>query len=146
MSDIAIKVLALARMGLGLGLLSVPATVTRLCLLPVVESDSLIYRVAGSRDLALGGLLWFASASGQQASSGSGEVPKDSSVSLRQALIAGVVADSLDFVSTVLCFADGNLASEPAVLFAVGSAAFLGFGLIGLRSSKLVAKGSTQIK
>lgn len=69
MSAIAIQVLAVARCGVGIALLALPQTTARIFMLPTAASSTLIFRLAGSRDLALGGLLWSASASAQPPSS-----------------------------------------------------------------------------
>ena len=87
MSAAAIKVLAVARGGIGIALLALPRTTARLCLLPTAASSSFILRLAGSHDFALGGLLWSASAFAQAPTSASAEIPKDHSLSLRQRLL-----------------------------------------------------------
>ena len=148
MTAIAINVLAVARSGVGIALLALPQTTARLCLLPIAASSSLIFRLAGSRDFALGALLWSASASAQTSTSASASADsrKDSVWGLRQALIAGAVVDAIDLVSVGACFADGSLALEPAMLVGAGAALFLGLGLVGLRSSRFSQDGFTQIK
>lgn len=141
MSTIAIQVLAVARCGVGVALLALPQTTARMCLLPTTASGSLIFRLAGSRDFALGGLLWFASAP-----SASADIPKDGLLGFRQALIVGTVVDAIDLVSVGACLADGSLALEPATLVGAGAALFLGLGLMGLRSPRFAPDGYTQIK
>lgn len=136
MSAIAINVLAIARSGVGIALLALPQTTARICLLPTAASSSLIFRLAGSRDFALGALLWSASASAPPSISASADGRKDGVLGLRQALIAGAVVDAIDLVSVGACFADGSLALEPAVLVGAGAALFLGLGLVGLRGPR----------
>lgn len=136
MTALAINVLAIARSGVGIALLALPQTTARICLLPVAASSSLIFRLAGSRDFALGALLWTASASTQPSTSASADSRKDNALGLRQALIAGAVVDAIDLVSVGACFADGSLALEPAMLVGGGAALFLGLGLVGLRGSR----------
>lgn len=144
MNAIAINVLAVARSGVGIALLALPQTTAHMCLLPVAASSSLIFRLAGSRDFALGALLWSASASAQPSTSASADSRKDSVLGLRQALIAGAVVDAIDLVSVGACFADGSLPLEPAILVGTGAALFLGLGLVGLRSSRFSQDGFTQ--
>lgn len=146
MSAIAIKVLAVAGSGVGIALLGLPQSTARMCLLPAAASSSLILRLAGSRDFALGALLWSASASAPPSTSASADSGKDSILGLRQALIAGALVDAIDLVSVGACFADGSLALESAVLVGAGAALFLGLGLVGLRSSRFAQDGYTQIK
>lgn len=154
MATIAIRALAIARCGVGIALLALPQTTARLCLMPASAPATLIYRLAGSRDFAVGGLLWSASATAPQPSSTAIEPPpsaasaKTSNPRLRQALIAGAIVDAIDLISVGASFADGSLPLEPAALVGAGAVLFLTLGLVGLRSSGLGLgySGYSQIK
>lgn len=143
MSAIAIRSLAIARSVVGIALLAVPRTTGRIFLLPTIASSTVFLRLAGSRDLALGGLLWSASQSAPPSSSASAD---PQSPALRQALIAGAVVDAIDLISVGACFADGSLALEPAALVGGGAVVLLGMGLVGLQSWRIGRGGYTQLQ
>lgn len=144
MSNIAITCLALARSLVGVALLALPQTTARIHFLPApAPSSTLLLRLAGSRDLALGGLLWSASRSAQPQSSPASDSQEPC---LRQALIAGVVVDAIDLVNFGACFLDGSLPLRPSVLVGAGATLFLALGLMALQSWRLPRGGYTEIK
>lgn len=129
MSALAIQSLAVVRCGVGIALLAVPRATARIFLLPTSPSNTLLFRLAGSRDLAIGGLLWFAFASAPASSSAPADTPN---LGLRLALVTGAVVDAIDLVSVGACFADGSLALEATALVGGGAAVLLGLGLVGI--------------
>lgn len=141
MSAIAIKSLAILRTVTGVALLALPGPTARLFMLPSASS-TLLLRLAGSRDLVLGGLLWSASQSATPSSSSSDDTQP---AVLRHALIANAVVDAIDLFAVGAFFAEGSMGLEPTLLVGGGAIVQLGFSLAGLRSWRFRQGGYTQI-
>lgn len=116
---LSIQSLSAIRLLFGTSCLVIPSLTTEMFLLtPVTGASILFLRLVGARELILGTFLWTA----------------DTSNLRRQSLLASIAADSIDVLSTVVGFFEGNLEQGAAAL-AGGVALFgVGLGLVGLRS------------
>lgn len=150
MSTYIIQTLAVARTLVGVSLLTAPLLTSRTFYLPASASSTLILRLCGARDAALGGLLW--SASRQSASTpnnnnnNSDNKSSSSPALLRSALITGAVVDAIDVLSVGACWVDGSVTAVPAAMVGGGAAVFLAAGLWGLRGVKLGVDGNAPVQ
>lgn len=140
MSLLIIKTLAVARTLVGVSLLAVPLLTSRTFFLPASTSTTLVLRLCGARDAALGGLLW--SASSRLSSS----TELASPALVRPALMTGAIVDALDVLSVGACLMERSVGVVPAAVVGGGAAVFLAAGLWGLRGAKLGGDGYTPIQ
>ncbi|OJJ58560.1 hypothetical protein ASPSYDRAFT_956365 [Aspergillus sydowii CBS 593.65] len=127
------SLLATSRMAVGLGFLTVPNHLSTLFVLPFSADASIGCRMAGSRDLVLGALLYTCcSGSTTTTTSGGAAVGKDkkksSGTDIQRALLAGIVVDALDVLACLWCYCDGSLPLTPALLLGGGAAVLCDIG------------------
>lgn len=158
MAAIAAYVLSLIRIGTGFAFLALPQFSCATFLVPQAAAPAAILatRLAGSRELAVGELQWYAlrrhragratfvdpasssdaaaehsqllprEAAGAKGLSASAEAPRRENM-VGYALMAGMAIDAIDVVSCLVCYAEGNLPLEPALL--VGGVGCVAFGV-----------------
>lgn len=112
---------------IGVQLLAVPQLTCRLMLLDTPPSTTILPRLAGTREVGLGALTWFAY---KGFTSGS-----YSANDLRRVLLWGnILVDGMDVIACILVFVSSpEEASAGLLLAATGSFAVL-LGFLGLRS------------
>ena len=151
-SSIPLHVLAISRMAIGVAALLIPLPTCSAFLIPVPATATLAVRLAGARDLAIGGLLLHSlrNSSAATATKSNGPIglhqdetkqplldgqkakmKSGSDAYLRSALLAGMVVDGIDVLSSAACFLEGNVSIEGALVFASGAGLFLGMGSWG---------------
>jgi hypothetical protein len=144
MTSLAINTLAIARMGIGAASLVAPLQIASAFLLPVAPIAILPIRLAGARDLAIGGLLWHASRTQsvplvgnkneQQSLLGKDNLP-DSNM-LRSVLWVNIAVDAIDVLSVAACLAEGAVPLDGGAVFIGGAMAFVGLGSWALMKMK----------
>lgn len=152
---IAVNTLSMLRMGVGLGLLGMPSKTAELFLLPAIPNATIALRMAGVRDFAIGGLLYATKLATLQARNvepkqdnspassllGKGDLKLAEKITsndeLRRALVTGIVVDAIDIVSCIICFEQGTLPGDAALLIGGGAVAFFGLGVLALSRSGL---------
>ncbi|KAL4862805.1 hypothetical protein BDV12DRAFT_178362 [Aspergillus spectabilis] len=128
------SLLALSRIAVGLGFLTIPRPFATLISMPFSPVAAIGCRMAGGRDIVLGVLLYTSlSGSGPSSAASSTDQKKTApdqsgSRALQRALLAGIVTDALDVACCLWCYADGTLPATPALLLAGGAALFLDLG------------------
>ena len=120
MSAVIVKSLAAIRMLVGVSFLATPVFAGRLFMLPFTPATTIIARLFGSRDLALGGLLWTAQPGDER----------------RRALTAGIVTDAVDALATGACLLEGNIDPVPGAVVGGGAATLMATGLVALRDRR----------
>lgn len=140
-SQLAVKTLASTRMLVGAGCLLIPAISSRFFGIGLEAPSRIFARLFGIRDLVLGAYLLTSYI--EYTSSGSGSAialtPAAGqsywlSRELRRALCIGLICDSVDVCSSILCIWEGNLSGRAIPLIGGGAAAFASLGVVGLRS------------
>ncbi|OJJ01159.1 hypothetical protein ASPVEDRAFT_82697 [Aspergillus versicolor CBS 583.65] len=128
------SLLATSRMAVGLGFLTIPKHVAALFNMPFSPEASIGCRMAGSRDIILGALLY--TCYSKQGYRGTAvERPKNGDqheqhgwTDTQRALLAGVVVDALDVLACWWCYCDGALPLTPALLLGGGAAVLCDIG------------------
>ena len=150
-SLIPLHALAFARIGVGIALLTVPAAAASTFLIPVAPAAILGIRLAGARDLAIGSLLFHTSR--RQTSQIAEKSSADSSIDdnnqyttplldvdprivqaqhdsmIKAVLATGIMIDAVDMLSCAVCFAEGNLPGDAALLVGGLAGGAVGLGL-----------------
>lgn len=111
-----IKTLSILRIILGAACVIAPQTSCELFFYPVPAAFSVLPRLFGIRDLALGVLLITAEDK---------HTPSGGRRELGRMLWANIAADSVDTMSIMLSLAQGNIGRLPAAAFGVGAGIFL---------------------
>lgn len=126
------SLLATSRMAVGLGFLTIPNHLATLFVLPFSAEASIGCRMAGSRDLVLGALLYTCcSESTTSAGTAVGKDKKKESsgwTDVQRALLAGIVVDALDVLACLWCYCDGSLPLTPALMLGGGAAVLCDIG------------------
>ncbi len=117
MSSALITTLVSIRGLIGISALAVPGLLAQIFLLPTSPANYLMYRLFGSRDLSLAGLLWTA------------KTPEER----RRALMIGAITDGIDTVSAAVCALTGTTELIPAAVAGGGAAVLCAMGLLGMR-------------
>ncbi len=120
----ALTFLASSRSLFGAAFLLAPEHSSGLINFPFHPNAAHGLRLFGVRDVVVGGLLW------------SADTPKLK----RQALIAGLIIDVIDLISTGVGLWEGTLDNTRAV-WTGGAAVFVALGLWGLRDLGLTRQG-----
>lgn len=142
--------LAFARMGVGIALLTAPAAATSAFLIPVAPVALLGIRLAGARDLAVGGLLLHTiraqpprveekpstdsdtNVDNQSSSPLLGDHRRTAQAQhdsvIKAVLVTGMVIDGLDVLSCAVGFAEGTLPGDGALLVGGFAAGAVGLG------------------
>jgi hypothetical protein len=139
LATVSISAISIIRAVVGGSMLLGPEHSAQLFGVPLAPETSIIGRLFGSRDLALGALLWYARATAISPSNilhfSNEAVSKDATGILKYALYTGVAVDLMDIGGCAVAFLDGTI-SERAVAFLGGGAVLLvtlaGFGLRSL--------------
>ena len=113
-ASLTVKTLSILKVGFGISCLAAPTLVSKVFMIP---GGNILFRLVGSRDLVVGGLLW---------TSNSAEEKK-------RALMINALIDGIDIVSCGVCLLEGSMDLVPAAAAAGGAALFLGLALLGLR-------------
>lgn len=124
----ATALLSLSRLGVGALSLAFPATASTTFLLPSPGGLTTFVRLFGARDAALGAYLWYAFRTSREDNSTSPAKARDvkreaRTRRLKDALLLGIIVDSIDVLSSTACVLEGNL--EPRQWPLVGGAAAL---------------------
>ncbi|KAL2822118.1 hypothetical protein BJX63DRAFT_427463 [Aspergillus granulosus] len=125
----SITALAALRMGIGASLLCLPKLViTHIFpfLLPYTGPVAVATRMLGCRDIALAALFYTRRTANEHDDS-------RQSALLKQALEAGIIADSLDVVGYVWCYGEGMLTLEGLPYLIVPAVGLLGLGLYNFK-------------
>lgn len=107
---------------------------------PLTSETSVVGRLFGSRDLALGALLWHARRAAAISQSNillqlsDTAVSKDASGILRYALYTGLAVDLMDVGGCTVGFFDGSVSERGAVVFGGGAVLLAILAGLGLRS------------
>ncbi|KAL3487261.1 hypothetical protein BJX62DRAFT_241190 [Aspergillus germanicus] len=128
----SITALAALRMATGVSLLCIPKPVlTHIFpfLLPYTGPIAVATRMLGCRDIALATLFYT-----RRATATTEEDPDlEQSVIIKQALTAGIVADSLDVVAYLWCYGEGMLGGEGLCYLILPAVGMLGLGVYSFR-------------
>lgn len=130
------SLLATSRMAVGLGFLTIPSHLATLFTMPFSPEATIGCRMAGSRDIILGALLY--ACCSRSPTSGSTAVGKEKNGDKRElqsgwtdtqrALLAGIVVDALDVLTCLWCYCEGTLPLSSALLLGGGAALFCDIG------------------
>jgi hypothetical protein len=120
----AIKALAALRIGAGVALMIAPRWTCALFQFPVPAAYSVLPRLFGIRDFALGELLLTAEDKNS---------PDGGRREIKRALWAGIGCDIADAASIAYGLATGTVGRAPALLLAGSAALAFGVGAVGVR-------------
>ncbi|KAL3457331.1 hypothetical protein BJX64DRAFT_293206 [Aspergillus heterothallicus] len=132
--------LAITRIAVGVGFLAIPGTLATLFHMPFTPETAIGYRMAGTRDIVLGVLLYTArsglskalsasDASGPKADGANRSQTTKGWAESQRALVAGIAADAVDILTSLWCYLDGSLPLTPALLIGVGASLALDMGI-----------------
>ncbi|KAJ0417867.1 hypothetical protein BJY00DRAFT_315468 [Aspergillus carlsbadensis] len=148
----SITALAALRMATGVSLLCIPKPVlTHIFpfLLPYTGPIAVAARMLGCRDVALAALFYTrrarAPATAENEQEQDPDPDPDRSAILKQALTAGIVADSLDVVAYLWCYGEGTLGGEGLGYLIVPAVGMLGLGLYSSRRVQARIGGSAGL-
>lgn len=118
-------------MAVGLGFLTIPHHLAALFNMPFSPEASIGCRMAGSRDIILGALLY--TCYSKQGTAVGKPKPDDQRerhgwTDTQRALLAGVVVDALDVLACLWCYCQGTLPLTPALLLGGGAAVLCDIG------------------
>ncbi|KAJ5575228.1 hypothetical protein VI817_005765 [Penicillium citrinum] len=138
------NLLSISRMAVGLGFLTVPGPFASVFVMPFSPEAAIGCKMAGSRDLVLGALLYYTyrrQSSTLRKDKVTNPVEQspllnsedraghsDNSV-MRLALISGVVVDTLDVIMVLWCYLDGTLPIEAVATLGGGACILFGMGV-----------------
>jgi len=128
MSKLFLSSIAFIRFSVGASSILAPKLASQVFFVPFASAAPIVLRVFGSRDAALAGFLWLS---------------RDKPELRRQALILGLVVDSIDVLATTACVLEGNLGWEGAGIFGGGALILAALGTAALRVSE---KASGEVK
>lgn len=131
-----ISALALGKISLGVGGMLGPSLINQAFLITAPSSTAVLTRLFASREVALGGLLWMSRIKGPTAATATAATP---TFGLRHALLAGMVADSLDVLGAGICFAQGSLDWKQTLVLGLGGTMAAGWGGLCLKGIGRVA-------
>lgn len=134
--------LSVLRMATGLGFLTIPGPFASIFMMPVSAEAAIGCKMAGSRDIVLGALLYSCRS---RNSTTAGDKPTDPSQqtllpnkdncqvqsnrgNVQRALISGIVVDGLDLLAVLWCYLDGTLPIKAAATLGGGASLLLGLG------------------
>jgi hypothetical protein len=120
-------------MATGISLLCIPKPVlTHIFpfLLPYTGPIAVATRMLGCRDIALATLFYTRPAT---ATTEEADPDLEQSAILKQALTAGIVADSLDVIAYLWCYGEGMLGGEGLCYLIVPAVGMLGLGVYSFR-------------
>jgi hypothetical protein len=147
-SKLALKTLGGTRMLVGAGCLLFPSTSFQFFGIDFDPRSSIITRLFGIRDLALGAYLYLSATdfesslltTEQKRSEDKTSTPEEERVrsfwlksQLRHATWLGVVCDSVDVGSSIVCIWEGNLTGRAIPLVGAGAAVLALVGLTGIK-------------
>ena len=141
MSLVSLGAFAAIRMIVGTSALVTPHLAAPLFGMPLPAETTLIARLYGVRDLALGGLLWTSLPPKSTSLSPQQQEPTiitsiaERKAFLRRVLWTTLAVDALDFVSCAVGLLEGNI--EMKAVFCVGGAALLGVAWSGVALQSL---------
>jgi len=135
--------LSISRMAVGLGFLAIPKPLASVFIMPFSPEAAIGCKMAGSRDLVLGALLYTCRSEGStilmSKTTDPSEHPLFSSTGQSQAqlswnntqraLVAGMIVDGFDVLSVLWCYLDGTLPIEAAETLGGGASLLLGLGV-----------------
>jgi hypothetical protein len=132
----ATSILSLSRFAVGTSCLIFPATAFTAFLLPPPGSHTTIARLFGARDAVLGAYLWYASRTSHGVISTSPVKAVDIDREkrkwrLKEALLLGIIVDSIDVMSSAACVLEGNLEPRQWPLIGGGAVLFVFLAWIG---------------
>lgn len=128
-----ISALAIGKLSLGATGILAPLLSQQAFLLTAPSTTSVLVRLFSSREIALGGLLWFNRLRGPVNTAATSSTNTTSMTMLRQALLAGIAVDSLDALSAVACYSQGALDGTQALVLGAGGVVAAGWGMACLR-------------
>ncbi|KAI9832698.1 MAG: hypothetical protein M1826_001255 [Phylliscum demangeonii] len=104
----------------GISCLLWPGLTSRVVMLPLeTASDTILFRLFGSRDLVVAWLLYASPTPDER----------------RRALIAGAVVDAIDVCSSAACILEGNMGLGPAITVGAGALSLVGLASLALTDS-----------
>lgn len=123
-STLAIATLGAGKVLLGVASIIAPRLTCKLFLLDISPDAYIIGRLFGSSAAALGGLLWCLQRRAL--------VGETTTADLRLAVVANIMADSIDLISCTVAFASGKISPACFGMLGGGCAVLAALGAAGL--------------
>lgn len=151
-----LTLLSTAREVVGTAFLVAPALTSKMAFLNISASAILPTRMAGTRDLALGALTFYAARQVRRAqnNSNNNDINKhagtttaplldnnnnidadklvNSNLNMRHILFANIAVDALDVLACLWGFGDGTIPLDSALVLGIGASGLLGLGAYSL--------------
>lgn len=135
--------LSISRMAVGLGFLAAPKSLASVFIMPFSPEAAIGCKMAGSRDLVVGALLYACYSEGSPILVGKTTNPSEQPLlsssgqpqtriswnNTQRALAAGMIVDGFDVLSVLWCYLDGTLPIEAAGTLGGGASLLLGLGV-----------------
>lgn len=138
------NLLSISRMAVGLGFLTVPSSFSSIFIMPFSPVAAIGCRMAGSRDLILGALLYTCHpprfrSHGMKVTDQSEQTLRTNKMyhdldsaqesKVRLALTSGIIVDTLDVLAVLWCYLDGTLPAKATMTLGGGAFSLLGLGI-----------------
>jgi hypothetical protein len=128
-----ISALAIGKISLGVTGILAPLLSHQAFLLTLPSTTSVLLRLVSSRELALGGLVWYNRLRNPTNAAVPPSTKRNSTTMLSQALMAGIAVDSLDAVSALACYSQGALDGTQTLVLGAGGIFAAGWGWFCLK-------------
>lgn len=132
--SLLITAFALTRAAVGLSGLLIPGQAASIFGVDANYGSRIMGRLFGARELALGGMLWFASRSAGATTTTEKASQLVGPQHLPLVLWIGLFIDAADMISSTACVLEGSMGGKAIWLVGVGAGVFAALGGIGLAS------------